>query len=169
MAVSTYPPVINPCPSTPGVNPDESCQCPEQEGAETLIASSTCAGTVTGDGGGSGCSGASASSPPPTASVLLSSGQFTWQKALLSIDALGGVGWSFGLNYLGNSGVDSILGKGVNFPQEARLVELPNGDVDLLTGATTRESFVRTGPGSYAAGGGQQRAGRTDPRRERGK
>jgi hypothetical protein len=146
MAVSPYPPTIAACPSTPGVIPDDACPCPEKEGAEPSTSSSSCAGTVTVSGGDGGCSGSSY----PTTSVVLSSGQFTWRTDLLSIDALGGAGWSFGLNYLGNSGVDSILGKGFDFPRELRLVELPNGNVDLLTGGMTRESFLRTGPNTYA-------------------
>ena len=77
--------------------------------------------------------------------MLLSSGQFTFKIPLLSVSALGGMGWSLGLNYLSDNDIESVLGVGFNFPQNIFLTEDP-GVVDLWMGSQTVESFVELTP-----------------------
>jgi len=55
----------------------------------------------------------------------------------LSLSAIGGVGWSFSLNYLSDSNVDDVLGLGFNFPQNMVLEEDTNF-VELLRGNNTQ-------------------------------
>jgi hypothetical protein len=88
------------CPPTIGT-------CPVQ-GAENAVSSSVPACTLTGGSCGS--------------SVLLSSGSFSFRRDLLAISAVNGISWGFGLNYLAGNGIDDVLGKGFNFPQNLRLV-----------------------------------------------
>ncbi len=137
MATTPYPPLVTP--------PTTICSTCDEEGniIEWESSSSCPAGTFTSPGAcaGTGC---------PMSSVLLSSGQFSFQRQLLAIDAVGGIGWSFALRYLAGSGVDSVLGKGFNFPQEMRLFERSDGRIDLLTPGTGVETFVPNGSGGYA-------------------
>ena len=61
--------------------------------AEAQASSSCCCGTFSGGG----CGGSS--------SVLLSSGSFSFRRGLLALDAVNGISWSFGLDYLAGNGV----------------------------------------------------------------
>ncbi|QNN23312.1 hypothetical protein HED60_13850 [Planctomycetales bacterium ZRK34] len=82
-------------------------------------------------------------------SVLLTAGRFSFKQRLLSVDSIGGISWAFNLSYLGNNGVDGLLGKNFNYPQNLRLEEQVSGDVDLLSGKNTSETFNKTGPSTY--------------------
>jgi len=75
-------------------------------------------------------------------SVLLSSGQFSFDLPLLSIDSVGGIGWAFSLSYLSENAEGRILGNGFNFPQNLRLELDAVDDVHLLTGDNTEEIFI---------------------------
>ena len=110
--------------------------------------------------------------PSPTTkgrSVLLSSGQFSFRLPLLSIESQGGIGWSFGLDYLSQNAPGGILGDGFNFPQNLHLeLDVTNVDVHLLTGENTEEIFLGTVNGSDGhlhAGGLEQLASPPDPDR----
>ena len=83
--------------------------------------------------------------------MLLSSGQFVWNRSLLSIDALRGTGWSFSLRYLPDNNIDDFIGKNWNFPQNQHLIELTGGDVQLVNANHTRETFQDTGGGSFSS------------------
>ena len=83
-------------------------------------------------------------------SVLLSAGGFSFSRSLLSISSVGGVGWSFGLNYLSTTTVDGLIGKGFNFPQYMRLEEEADGDVVLVTSDNIRQTFEESA-GVYTA------------------
>jgi len=74
-------------------------------------------------------------------SVLLSSGQM-WSQQLLSISALGVGGWGFRVDYMPGNAIDGVLGKNFNFTQNQYLIELGGGDVQLVTGQNTQETFV---------------------------
>ena len=117
VVVATYTLV----PSCPG----GGCECPPP-GAESKSSSSASCGATTGK------------------SVLLSSGQFRFSLPLLSIDSVGGIGWSFGLNYLSDSGVSGVLGDGFNFPQNLHLhKDQLTQEVRIVTGGNTGEVFAQ--------------------------
>ncbi len=118
------------CPPTIG-----PCKC---SGAENKATSSTCAGAFTS--GGCGCG----------SSVLLSSGSFSFRRKLLSLEALNGISWNFGLDYLADNGVNDILGKGFNYPQNLRLVAGSGGNVILASGQNTLDTFLPSGGGYIA-------------------
>jgi RHS repeat-associated protein len=74
---------------------------------------------------------------------------FSFKRSLLSISAINGISWEFGLDYLAGNGVNGIVGKGFNFPQNLQLQ--PSGsNVQLLTGQNTLDLFIQTSPGVYA-------------------
>ena len=64
---------------------------PHCAGAEARASSSVPAPTLSGKRGGACCSGCSGNLG---GGVLLSSGNYNFKLPLLSIDALGGIGWS---------------------------------------------------------------------------
>jgi hypothetical protein len=66
------------------------------------------------------------------------------------LDALNGVSWNFGLDYLADNGVNDILGKGFNYPQNLRLLAGNGGDVILATGQNTIDTFIPSGGGYLA-------------------
>ncbi len=107
------------------------------------VTDSCCVGTFSGGPcGGGGCG---------HGSVLLSAGRFAFQRSFLSLDAIGEISWNFSLDYLAGNHVDSILGKGFNYPQNLHLVSLSNGDVQWTSGENTLEFFLQTSPGVYVA------------------
>jgi hypothetical protein len=73
-------------------------------------------------------------------SVLLSSGAFWFKKELLSLSAVNGIGWSFGIDYLAGNGVNDILGPGFNFSQNVRLSIDTFGNVTLTTGFAAQQN-----------------------------
>ena len=60
---------------------------------------------------------------------------------LLASTAIGGVGFGFGVAHLSGSAVADAAGPNFNYPQNIHLEELPNGDVNLVTGDNLRELF----------------------------
>src|SRR5580704_5369007 len=127
--MSSYFSTVRFCPSTVGT-------CPAQ-GAEANASSSVPACTLTGGSCGS--------------SVQLSSGAFSFRLNLLSISAINGVSWSFGLDYLAGNGINDILGIGFNYTQNLRLVPI-SGGVQLASGGNTLDTFITTDGGvTYTA------------------
>ena len=116
--------------------PDGASSC---GGAESASSNSGSAGTFVDSSCGCG----------QCTSTLLSSGQMSFNLPLLSVSALGNSSWCFGLNYLSGNGIDGIFGRGFNYPQNLRLNELGNGDVELLSGDNTAELFTADGSGNY--------------------
>ena len=130
---SAYGPQVL-CPTAP------CCRCVHGVG---VVTDCCCVGTFSGgDCGGGGCG---------HASVLLSSGRFAFQRSFLSIAAVNNLSWDFGIDYLSGNGVDSVLGKGFNYPQNLHLELQPGGDVHWTSGENTLELFVQTSPGVYMA------------------
>ena len=82
--------------------------------------------------------------------MLLSSGSFSFRRKLLSLEALNGISWNFGLDYLADNGVNDILGKGFNYPQNLRLVAGSGGNVILASGQNTLDTFLPSGGGYIA-------------------
>ena len=80
-------------------------------------------------------------------SVLLSAGSFSFKVRLVANSAIGaaGFGFAFGLDYLSGNAVDDGAGPTFNYPQNMYLEELPNGDVNLVTGNNLRELFEYDG------------------------
>jgi RHS repeat-associated protein len=127
--MSSYYGTVNFCPSTIG-------PCPGQS-AEANASSSVPACTLTGG--------------PCGSSVLLSAGAFSFRLNLLSISAINGVSWSFGLDYLAGNGINDILGIGFNYTQNLRLVPI-SGGVQLASGGNTLDTFITTDGGvTYTA------------------
>ena len=71
----------------------------------------------------------------------MNSGGFALQLDLLASTAIGGVGFGFGVAHLSGSAVADAAGPNFNYPQNIHLEELPNGDVNLVTGDNLRELF----------------------------
>jgi hypothetical protein len=127
--MSSYYGTVNSCPSTIG-------PCPGQS-AEAMASSAVPACTLTGGSCGS--------------SVMLSAGAFSFRLNLLSISAINGVSWTFGLDYLAGNGINDILGIGFNYTQNLRLVPI-SGGVQLASGGNTLDTFVTTDGGvTYTA------------------
>ena len=95
-----------------------------------------------------------------TGSVAVKTGQFQWQLGLLSTGGIGGLGWSFGLDYLSDNGIDGLLGKGWDYPQNVCLQQMGggSGDVQLLSGNQTAEPFFLQADGTYSSASNNTRA-----------
>ena len=62
---------------------------------------------------------------------------------------MNGISWDFGLDYLAGNGVNDILGKGFNYPQNLRLVAGSGGNVNLASGQNTLDTFLPSGGGIH--------------------
>jgi len=78
---------------------------------------------------------------------MLATGEFIFSLDLLSAAAIGQGSWKFSLQYLSNNGVSDIVGLYWNYSQNYQLVQLPNGDIILLTPDNLQETFIYNGNG----------------------
>ena len=75
--------------------------------------------------------------------VALNNGQLTLDFPLLSLAALGGGSWEFGLSYLSGMGVKSLAGLGFNFTQNPVLT-LQGTSVQITTTDSVIQAFSQT-------------------------
>lgn len=83
---------------------------------------------------------------------MLATGEFIFSLDLLSAPAIGGGSWRFSLQYLSNNGVSDIVGLYWNYSQNYQLVQLPNGDIVLMTPDNLQETFIYNGNGQWLSG-----------------
>ena len=105
-------------------------------------------------------------------SVALDQGPFIQRIPLLTIPSIGDMTWSFALNYQSNYAIDSIVGKGFNYPQNIYLeregaAPAGSGPIDgdkviLNTPLNTKETFVfRQNPDRFVGFGTSSLLGRS--------
>lgn len=82
-------------------------------------------------------------------SVLYSSGRFIFSRRW-AVPSIAGFTWSFGINYLQGSGVNSVLGQDFNYPQNVYiLAPVSVAFLELMTGeSTTTQQFIGVTPTS---------------------
>jgi|GEM_PF-5678387 len=147
---------LNPCQNPPPVPcPGNTC-CPRGPvGSGSSGASSSGGGGGGGSGGNGIGPGGSVSPGIETAmanSVMLATGEFIFSLNLLSTPAVGGGSWQFSLRYLSNNGVNDIVGLYWNYNQNYQLVQLPSGDIVLMTPDNLQETFISNGSGQWLSG-----------------
>ncbi len=112
---------------------------------------------------GSDASGQNSCSASPSSanSVELATGNFIFQKSLLSLVGIGSLGWSFDLNYKSNFDIDGLVGKNFAYPQYMHLefVGVANDSVNqynvqLVTDQLSRAVFFNDGEGNFSAQAG---------------
>jgi len=82
---------------------------------------------------------------------VLHTGQFIFDLPLLSISSVGGKSWSFNLKYLPGAGTNGLLGRNWDYTQNACLIDVGGGNVELLSGNQTRELFMSNGDGTFSS------------------